>query len=965
MVDINTIRTIKVRYESEGADRARSDAEAVASSHANLATQTERAAVVTEQASRRQLSAASSYERLRAQVDETYRAQQRFERGVTVLDRALQQGVVDATGYDRTLGQLQARYGGLTSAAERAATAQHSIGAMWKDLSSQGAAASRQIEVERARVDANLEASRRLGSLGPAAPRAANENDGPALRRGLDSNQRRDLMYQSSDVVASLGSGAGLGTVAFQQGPQILQGLAAGEGGLRGGLKALGESALGLVTPMTVAGTAVAALGTAMAVAAFQAATDREVLEKATMGIGRATGATVGQLDALARANAEAGKVSASTAREIVAGYAQGGKIALPVIGDLTRATAEYARVTGQEVPAATAELAGMFADPARGADELATKIGGLDDRTRQLIQTQIEQGDRSAAQQTLAESLKTSIDANANATTGWAAAWNTAATAAAGYWEQAKRIAGLKLGIVPEGAQEALARTERDLANLNNIRAFTGQGPAELGSKARRERDAAFIVADTERRQAEAEAAQARAEQASRTAGQIARAVDPNFARLSTLRQQQSDLRDALADPLARRGLSDFGQTESAFLGVTRAIESMTDANGKLITSEEMARRQDQLRLDSIKAKTAAEKMAVAERQKAFDLIGKTIEPGDARGQIGRAGQIALASESAKGGGKSEADSRDDFDRAVRSLEDRLRRQQQEAQTYGMGAEAAARYRVETDLLTAAKRAERDITPALTAEIQAHADKAATAAAAQEKLRDSMREMDDLRAGGRDVFGGMFRDLTNGTNAANTFANALGRIIDRLSSIATDNLTDALFGKRGSSDLGLLGGLSGGGGLGGFLGSMVGGGSSSGWGGLPMTGGEWFANGGVMTSRGRMPLNAYAGGGVAHSPQVAIFGEGSMPEAYVPLPDGRSIPVTVQAPANANAPVQAAHMEVAVINNTGQPVERRTTNGPRGPREEIIIGKAVGNALSSGEVDDIMRRRYGLKAVG
>ena len=55
------------------------------------------------------------------------------------------------------------------------------------------------------------------------------------------------------------------------------------------------------------------------------------------------------------------------------------------------------------------------------------------------------------------------------------------------------------------------------------------------------------------------------------------------------------------------------------------------------------------------------------------------------------------------------------------------------------------------------------------------------------------------------------------------------------------------------------------------------------------------FANGGIMTSSGKLPLNAYAGGGIANSPQVALFGEGRMPEAYVPLPDGKSIPVSMK----------------------------------------------------------------------
>lgn len=52
-------------------------------------------------------------------------------------------------------------------------------------------------------------------------------------------------------------------------------------------------------------------------------------------------------------------------------------------------------------------------------------------------------------------------------------------------------------------------------------------------------------------------------------------------------------------------------------------------------------------------------------------------------------------------------------------------------------------------------------------------------------------------------------------------------------------------------------------------------------------------AKGGVFGPEGVVPLKKYAKGGIASSPQLALFGEGSHKEAYVPLPDGRSIPVT------------------------------------------------------------------------
>jgi len=63
------------------------------------------------------------------------------------------------------------------------------------------------------------------------------------------------------------------------------------------------------------------------------------------------------------------------------------------------------------------------------------------------------------------------------------------------------------------------------------------------------------------------------------------------------------------------------------------------------------------------------------------------------------------------------------------------------------------------------------------------------------------------------------------------------------------------------------------------------------------------FAGGGIMTEHGELPLRQYQGGGIATTPQVAVFGEGSTPEAYVPAPAGR-IPGEIKMPANSNRPI-------------------------------------------------------------
>lgn len=70
---------------------------------------------------------------------------------------------------------------------------------------------------------------------------------------------------------------------------------------------------------------------------------------------------------------------------------------------------------------------------------------------------------------------------------------------------------------------------------------------------------------------------------------------------------------------------------------------------------------------------------------------------------------------------------------------------------------------------------------------------------------------------------------------------------------------------------------------------------SSSWLGAVNMATSSYFADGGIMTSAGSLPLHRYATGGIADTPQLSIFAEGRTPEAYVPLPDGRSIPVTMK----------------------------------------------------------------------
>lgn len=177
----------------------------------------------------------------------------------------------------------------------------------------------------------------------------------------------------------------------------------------------------------------------------------------------------------------------------------------------------------------------------------------------------------------------------------------------------------------------------------------------------------------------------------------------------------------------------------------------------------------------------------------------------------------------------------------------------------YGFALEKA---RAEQDLLAAAQKSGVAITPELKASISALAGGYAQASAEAEKLAQSQdrarQAADDFKSTGKDIVGGFISDLRQGKSAADALAGALDKIVDKL----VDVSLNAAFGIGG-----------GGGGL------------------LSLFG---FADGGIAAHGRPRPLPRFAKGGVARS--ASIFGEAG-PEAAVPLPDGRSIPVKFKEP--------------------------------------------------------------------
>ncbi|HWK65401.1 MAG TPA: tape measure protein [Rhizobiaceae bacterium] len=238
----------------------------------------------------------------------------------------------------------------------------------------------------------------------------------------------------------------------------------------------------------------------------------------------------------------------------------------------------------------------------------------------------------------------------------------------------------------------------------------------------------------------------------------------------------------------------------------------------------------------------------------------------------------------SGSGGRKGRREREDAFERESRQVKERTAALQAESEAlsrinplvkdYGYAVERA---RAAQELLSAAERAGLSITPELRANIDALADGYARAEAEANKLSERQDQIvqasDFVKESLADAFMEMVPAIETGNKALDNLLNTLIEAVAQA----------ALLGK------GPLAGLFGGGG--GLL-SLIG-----------------FAGGGVAAFGRPQPMKTFARGGIARS--ASIFGEAG-PEAAVPLPDGRRIPVDLRVPERSSGS-QNVHVTVGV----------------------------------------------------
>jgi phage-related minor tail protein len=401
MVALNVIRRIQTQATSSGIEETTSKLTALARAQTTVSTTADGMAVKTESSSKRSLSAAGSYDRLKMKMDDTYRTSIQLSKGQEVLNRAFQQGVIDVDQYGRDLQQLNGHFS-------------------------------------------------KAGS--------ANDNFGTSMARnaGLAKHEMVNLGRQASDVAVSLAGGQSPFMVLFTS----------SNGTVSGFFNQMKTKTAEFLTVGRVAfgGVAVAIAGAGLALNSYLE--NQTKVQRSLLGAGRASGASIGDINSAANSASSLAGLSVAEARELASALAATGKIGKENLAPIAAIGHDLAVALGTDAKGAADKLASAFADPVKGAQDLNERLGFLDASMERNIANLVAQNRMYDAQQVLLTGVKAGLVGYSDTVSEHTKLWTILGNVISNAWDAAGKYAARGLGLTAT-LEEKIAAAKKELDEL------------------------------------------------------------------------------------------------------------------------------------------------------------------------------------------------------------------------------------------------------------------------------------------------------------------------------------------------------------------------------------------------------------------------------------------------------------------------------------------------------------------
>ena len=440
---------------------------------------------------------------------------------------------------------------------------------------------------------------------------------------GLARNEVVNLSRQLQDVAVTLQMGQPLSTILMQQGTQIADIFASSNATFGGFVRQVGTGARFVATSFAGIAAGALAIGAGLSFAGLRFADGQREVERQLGGIGRASGATVQDINSVADALSRQQQISRGAAREIAGTFAATGMIRPNEIAGLSGMTRDFAAQTGQtDLAAAAKELAAAYADPAKGADTLNQKLGFLDARTRDYIRTLQDQNNRSEASIVLQKAMAESVSGAADRVSWLTRAWQGLRDAVANTIDSIGQAVAGEITLEQKLAQAIQQRSQ--------LQSASGGWAARMGQVGQRtaaiDREIAAIQSQiaAEKQLQEERARIARERATSITADNLIEKVFPDLSRIRELRAAVVDLDAALSNPGVRSRLADVSEAQ-------RAQEAFRNAVETSLTSAQRLTAEGDLAVKGIMARTLEEQKSVALERERLALAGQTVDKVDA----------------------------------------------------------------------------------------------------------------------------------------------------------------------------------------------------------------------------------------------------------------------------------------------------------------------------------------------